>query len=114
MQRFGAYELVNNVLKIVKNQGILSQAPPNLINSHEEAVDVVSRRAAVHCLLVRLDLCVYKFSHFFHLSKNGVVMAGQMLQEPGKDIVHLWERGRGSKDKYCRFVSECFVISSAR
>lgn len=64
----------------------------NLIDSDEEAIYVVSWRIRVKCFFVLLDFHLNKISQFFNLSKNSVMVARKMLHDPGKDVVHLWER----------------------
>lgn len=63
----------------------------HLIDSDEKAVNIVPRGAGVQCLFVLLDLHVDELSQFLNLGKTSVLGSGQMLHEPGKDVVQLWD-----------------------
>lgn len=73
----------------------------NLIASDKKAVNIVSRGAGVQRLFVLLNLPLDKRSHLLNLGKNFVVAAGQMLHDPGKDVVHLFGREAHSTMQFC-------------
>lgn len=66
-------------LEVVLLKKKLSSILSNLIHSDEEAVDVVSWGAGVQCFLVLLDLNLDKLPHLLNVSKNSVLVAGQVL-----------------------------------
>lgn len=65
-----------------------------LLHPDEKTVDVVPGRAGVQWFFVLLDLFLDEFPHEVNMAEHSVLGAGQMLQDPGKDIVHLWEAFR--------------------
>lgn len=65
------------------------QVIPNLLHPDEKTVDVVSWRTGVQWFFVLLDLFLDEFSQEVNMAKHSVLGARQMLQDPGKDVVHL-------------------------
>jgi len=68
----------------------------HLIDSDEKAVNKVPRGAGVQCLFVLLDLHVDELSQLLNLGKTSVLGAGQMIHEPGKDVVQLWDNNNNN------------------
>lgn len=78
-------------MKGSRNKKNVPEVLSNLIHSDEKAVYIVSRGAGIQCLFVLLDLHLDKLSQLLTLGENSVLVARQVLHEPGKDVVHLWE-----------------------
>lgn len=70
------------------------QGISNLLHPDEKGVDVVPRGAGVQGFFVLLDLFLDEFPQELNMAEHGVLGAGQMLQDPRKDVVHLWEAFR--------------------
>lgn len=64
-----------------------------LIESVEEAVDVISGWAGVQGVLVFLDLLHSKRSQLFNFVKYLVLLTWQPFHQPREDIVQLWWKG---------------------
>lgn len=60
-----------------------------LMESHEEAVDVISGRAGIKRVLVFLYLFHRKLSHLLQLIEHFVVSARQPFHQPREHVVHL-------------------------
>lgn len=72
------------------------EPPSYLMESHEEAVDVISGRAGIERVLVFLYLFHRKASHLLNFSEHFVVSARQPFHQPRKHVVHL-RKGSGEE-----------------
>lgn len=67
----------------------LSRLLSHLMESHEEAVDVVPGAAGVKRVLVLFDLFHRKLSHFVNFTEQFAVSPRQPFHHPGEQVVHL-------------------------
>lgn len=71
----------------------------NLVQSGKEAVNIISGGVGIHSLLMFFDLLHDELSQYFYLGKGGLVAAWQVFHQPGKDVVQLLARTRGSQEE---------------
>lgn len=73
-----------------------------LMESHEEAVDVISGRAGIERVLVFLYLFRRKPSHLLKFIEHFLMSARQPFHQPREHVVHLRKGGQ----RMCRYLSD--------
>lgn len=68
----------------------LGSVPSYLIESHEEAIDVISGWVRVQRVLVFHNFFHYKLSQLFNVSRHFVLLTWQPFHQPREDIIQLW------------------------